>query len=75
MRLASGLEIEAMEGGEHGEFELEGVVRGDLEWDVSVVVIFGDFDAKDLLRCGLARCYEFLTGLLSLLHTVSFLIR
>lgn len=38
-----------MEGGEHGEFELQGVVvGGEVEGDIVVRGVFGDFDVEDL---------------------------
>lgn len=36
-----GLQVEPVEGGEHGEFDLEDVILGDVKGDVMVVVVFG----------------------------------
>lgn len=43
-----GLQVQAVEGGEHGEFELEGIQGGHLEGDVMILVIFGNFNVEDL---------------------------
>lgn len=40
-----------MEGGEHVEFELEGVCRGGDKGDQVVVGVFGDFDLVVLGTC------------------------
>ena len=42
------LEIEAVEGGEHGEFELEGVGVGQGEWVPAIPRVFGQGDAVGL---------------------------
>lgn len=45
------IEIEAVEGGEHGEFELEGVLVGKCEGNPLVPDVLGDGDAVALLLC------------------------
>ena len=47
-RLGGRLEVEAMEGGQHGELELKGVILGDLERHILVIAVLGDFNAEDL---------------------------
>lgn len=44
------LESEAVERREHGEFELQSILAGNLEGNVSVVNVLGDLDAKDLQK-------------------------
>lgn len=43
-----GLQLQAVEGGEHGELELQGIVGGHLEGDVPVVTVLGDLNAENL---------------------------
>jgi hypothetical protein len=43
-----GMEVEAVEGGEHAEFELEGVRGGEGEGDVVGAGVFGEGDAEGL---------------------------
>jgi hypothetical protein len=50
--LRDGLEVEAVEGGEHAEFELDGVASGGEEGGEVVVFVFGDFDLEGLGRLG-----------------------
>lgn len=45
-----GGEVEAVEWGEHGELELEGVVGQDGERDAVGVCVFGEFDCEGLKR-------------------------
>lgn len=47
-RPAGGLESEAVEGREHGKFKLQRIFRGNLEGDVFIIDVFGDFNIKDL---------------------------
>lgn len=46
-----GVEVEAVEGGEHGELELEGVLLGEGEGNPLVPDILGDGDAVGLFLC------------------------
>lgn len=46
--LSGRLEVKAMEGGQHGELELEGVILGDLERNILVVAVLGNLNAEDL---------------------------
>lgn len=50
------LESEAVEGREHGEFELQSILTGDLEGNVSVVNVLGDLDAKYLRKIHYQYC-------------------
>lgn len=45
-----GFQVQAMEGRQHGKLELDGIASWNLEGRVTIIVVFGKFNAKDLLR-------------------------
>ena len=47
-RAAGGLESEAVEGREHGEFKLQRIFGGNLERNVFTISVFGDFNIENL---------------------------
>jgi hypothetical protein len=68
-----GMEGEALEWGQHGEFELEGVGRGKLERPPGVVRVFREGDGEGLGFVSLTGWG--LTWGISMKRTTSFLIR
>lgn len=44
--MGGGLKIEAVEWGQHGEFELDSVGRRYGQWDKVVIRILGEFDVE-----------------------------
>ena len=47
-RLGGRLEVKTMEGGQHGELELKGIILGNLERQILVVAVLGNLNAEDL---------------------------
>lgn len=72
---AGWLQIEAVEGRKHGEFELQGVFGGDLERNIFVVNVFGDLNLKHLQENYISTSRMNADSLFEGQHTVSFLIR
>lgn len=50
IRFADGFQVQAVEGREHGELKLDGIASRNLEGHVTIIVVLGKFNAKNLLR-------------------------
>lgn len=50
IRSPDGFQVQAMEGRQHGKLKLDSIASWNLEGHVTIIVVLGKFNAKDLLR-------------------------